>query len=94
MQEMQVDVEQHRLILREGVDPGILHPPVEMGLPVFDQLPLVFQVGSQDHAGPGAWSGKRVRARRSRKSVMAGSGICSVAAVTGLGIFRLPRRMN
>src|SRR6266700_1969157 len=43
-----------------------------------------------DHAGPGAWSGKRVRASRSRRSVIAGSGICSVVAVTWSGIALLP----
>src|SRR5262249_21245711 len=46
MQEMQVDIEQPRSVLRKGVEPRLLGPPVKAGLPVLNQLPQVFEIGS------------------------------------------------
>ena len=83
--EVQVDAADRQRELAEAVELGFPRPPVEAGAPVFDEVPHVRETRAGGPRRSGGSSGQRVRARRSRRSVMALSGMCSVKG------FMLPR---
>src|SRR5271155_696709 len=46
MQEMQVDAAKRSHVLRKGVEPALLRPPIECGAPIFDELLQIADIGA------------------------------------------------
>src|ERR1700730_13049124 len=64
VQEVEIDAAQRHLVLREGIEPRLLGPPIERRAPIFDELPQIADIGA---VGPGC-PGGLVRISRPRQS--------------------------
>ena len=75
MQIMQVDAVDRNAELRKGIERRFLCPPIKPVAPIFDETAQIGDIGAIGPwiAGRRAESGKRVRARRSRRSAMSAS---------------------
>jgi hypothetical protein len=82
LKKMQLDAAERHLVLRKGVEPCFLGAPIKSRAPIFDELLQIADIGAVGPGCPGAWSGYRVRASRSRRSAIAWS---ATARVKGCG---------
>ena len=55
VQEVNIDIVQRHLELRERIEPRLLHPPVERGAPILDQLAQI-----RDIRAVGPWRVRRL----------------------------------